>query len=115
MTFIPLSVSLWNDLVDPELVGVGLEGFKSRINVFLLAYRLLVPIFFYCFPFLFFISFDWYYGAGVFWLILFKPLSPNLALPSSINNDNNIITVDPTNSSSRFSSGGSWPLKTILS
>ena len=33
-TFIPLSVSLWNDLVDPVFVGVGLAGFKSRSNGF---------------------------------------------------------------------------------
>ena len=32
-TFIPLSVSLWNDLSD----GVGLAGFKSRANDFLWA------------------------------------------------------------------------------
>ena len=32
-TFIPLSVSLWNDLVDPVFDGVGLAGFKSRSNV----------------------------------------------------------------------------------
>ena len=36
-TFIPLSVSLSNDLVDPVLDGVGLAGFKSRYNTFLLA------------------------------------------------------------------------------
>ena len=36
-TFIPLSVSLWNDLSDPVFGGVGLAGFKSRANVFLLA------------------------------------------------------------------------------
>ena len=30
-------VSLWNDLVDPVLDGVGLAGFKSRSNAFLLA------------------------------------------------------------------------------
>ena len=36
-TFIPLSVSLWNDLVDPVFDCVGLAGFKSRSNVFLLA------------------------------------------------------------------------------
>ena len=36
-TFIPLSVSLWNDLSDPVFDGVGLAGFKSRANVFLLA------------------------------------------------------------------------------
>ena len=35
--FIPLSVYLWNDLSDPVFDGVGLEGFKSRANVFLLA------------------------------------------------------------------------------
>ena len=36
-TFIPLSVSLWNDLVDPVFDDVELAGFKSRSNVFLLA------------------------------------------------------------------------------
>ena len=36
-TFVPLSVSLWNDLVDPVFDGVGLAGFKSRANIFLLA------------------------------------------------------------------------------
>ena len=36
-TFIPLSASLWNDLVDPVFDGVGLAGFKSRSNAFLLA------------------------------------------------------------------------------
>ena len=35
-TFVLLSVSLWNDLADPILDGVGLAGFKSRANVFLL-------------------------------------------------------------------------------
>ena len=36
-TFIPLSVSLWNDLADPVLDGLGLTGFKSRANASLLA------------------------------------------------------------------------------
>ena len=36
-TFIPLSVSLWNNLVDHVFDGVGLAGFKSRSNAFLLA------------------------------------------------------------------------------
>ena len=36
-TFIPLSVSFWNDLVDPVFDGVGLMDFKSRSNAFLLA------------------------------------------------------------------------------
>ena len=36
-TFVPLSVSLWNELADPVFDGVGLAGFKSRANAFLLA------------------------------------------------------------------------------
>ena len=36
-TLVPLSVSLWNDLSDPVFDGVGLAGFKSRANAFLLA------------------------------------------------------------------------------
>ena len=36
-TFILLSVSLWNGLDDPVFDGVGLAGFKSRANAFLLA------------------------------------------------------------------------------
>ena len=36
-TFISLSVSLWNDLCDPAFDGVGLAGFNSRANAFLLA------------------------------------------------------------------------------
>ena len=36
-TFIPLSLSQYNDLSDPVFNGVGLAGFKSRANAFLLA------------------------------------------------------------------------------
>ena len=36
-TFIPLSVSLWNDVSDPLFDGVRLAGFKSTTNAFLLA------------------------------------------------------------------------------
>ena len=36
-SFVPLSVSLWNDLSDPAFDGVGLAVFKSRANAFLLA------------------------------------------------------------------------------
>ena len=35
-TFVSLSVSLWNYLADPVFDGVGLAGFKSRANAFLL-------------------------------------------------------------------------------
>ena len=47
-TFIPMSVSLWNDLSDPVFDGVGLAGFKNRANAFLLALLLapfLSPVF----------------------------------------------------------------------
>ena len=37
ITFIPFSVSLWNDLGNPVFDGVGLAGFKSRANASLLA------------------------------------------------------------------------------
>ena len=36
-TFVPLSVSLWNDLADLVFDGVVLEGFKSTANASLLA------------------------------------------------------------------------------
>ena len=36
-SYVPLSVSIWNDLSDPVFDGVGLAGFKSRANAFLLA------------------------------------------------------------------------------
>ena len=36
-TFIPFSVSLWNGLANPVCDAVGLAGFKSRANAFLLA------------------------------------------------------------------------------
>ena len=35
-TFIPFSVSLWNDLANSVFDGVGLTGFKSRANASLL-------------------------------------------------------------------------------
>ena len=35
--FVPLSVSLWNDLTDPVFDSVGLAGFMSRANAFLMA------------------------------------------------------------------------------
>ena len=35
--FVPFSVSLRNELSDPVFDGVGLAGFKSRANAFLLA------------------------------------------------------------------------------
>ena len=34
--FLSQCVSLWNDLADPMFDGVGLAGFKSNANAFLL-------------------------------------------------------------------------------
>ena len=42
-TFIPLSVSLWNDLANPVFDGVGLAGFKSRADAFFYWPKLLYP------------------------------------------------------------------------
>ena len=36
-TFVPLSVSLWNNLSEPVIDGVRLLGLKRRANAFLLA------------------------------------------------------------------------------
>ena len=68
-TFIPLAVSLRNDLSDPVFGGVGLAGFKSRANdlfIGLAASSLFVSC---CFTFLFFHSVGWCCGVGVFGLI----------------------------------------------
>ena len=86
-TFIPLSVSLWNALVDPVFDGVGLAGFKSSSNAFLLA-QLLSP-FLSSTIFPFFSSIGWQCGAGVFGLIGCHSPSPDLALPIFFNNNNN--------------------------
>ena len=104
-TFIPFSVSLWNDLANPVYDGVGLAGFKSRANAFFYRPKLLYP-YYSLLLFLFFLSLGWYCGAGVFRLIWCISLSPSLALPTFFNNNNNnniskiggaTFSVDPQN------------------
>ena len=51
-TFVPLSVSLWNDVADPVFGGVGLAGFKSKANVFHWS-KLLYPYYSFLLFFLF--------------------------------------------------------------
>ena len=68
-TFVPFSVSLWNDLGDPVFDGVGLASFKSMANSFLLVLLLAPFLTSTVFPFLFFPFMGWYCGAGVFGLI----------------------------------------------
>ena len=65
-TFIPLSVSTLNDLADLVLNDVGLAGFKSLANSFLLTEAALSLLSSTIFPLLVFLSIGWYYGAGVF-------------------------------------------------
>ena len=43
ITFIPISVSLWNDLADHVFDGVGLVDYKRRANVFLIGLSSLPP------------------------------------------------------------------------
>ena len=75
-SFVPLSVSLWNDLSDTVFDGVGLAGFKSRANAFLLALSALS----FLSPVLSFSSFHglvmWSWGL---WTDQMSSLSPGLA------------------------------------
>ena len=80
------SVSLWNHLSDPVFDGVGLAGFKSRANAFLLSCSALS--FFISYYFIFF-SLPWVgcVGIGVFGLIKCSHSLP--ALHSGLQNNNN--------------------------
>ena len=89
-TFIPLSVSLWNDLSDPMFNGVGLAGFKSMANAFLLA---LLLAHFLCpavFPFSCFIKWVGVVLLGIrtdrVLIALSKPCITNLFNNNNINN-----------------------------
>ena len=90
-SFVPLSVSLWNNLSDPVFDGVELAGFKSRANAFLLAYDLL---FLFCLLlfYLFLPSMGWLCEVGVFGLIECLHYLPALhsGLQNNNNNNNNI-------------------------
>ena len=48
----PLSQSLWNDLADPVFNGVGLAGFKSRVNAFFTGMSCSIPTIVYYYFFL---------------------------------------------------------------
>ena len=63
-TFIPLSVSLWDDLSDPVFDGVGPAGFKRRANALLLAWQLASFLSPAVFPFSFFILWVGIVGLG---------------------------------------------------
>ena len=103
-TFIPLLVSLWNDLANPVFDGVGLAGFKAWPMLFYWP-KLLYPNYSpTIFPFFFFLSIGWYCGAGVSGLIGGISLSLSLLLPIFLNNNNNKI-VHGRNTHAGFSCG----------
>ena len=85
-SFVPLSVSLWNNLSDPVFYGVGLQGFKSRANfpVGMIFFFFFVS---YCFIF-FFLPWVGCVGLGVFGLIKCS-LFPGRAQRTPIINNNN--------------------------
>ena len=91
---IPNWASLCNDLGDSMFDGVGLAGFKSKDNVSLLAWASLSLYVFYCFHVLFLPFMSWRCGVGVFWLIeCMHPISDSLAMPTFINDNNNVFGV----------------------
>ena len=83
-TFIPLSVSLLNDLLTPY--SMVWDWRVSRAGPMLFYWpKLLFPYYsLLLFPFLIFLSIGWYCGAGVFGLIGCIPLSLSLALHSQV-------------------------------
>ena len=62
-SFVPLSVSLWNDLSNPVFDGVGLAGFRSRANAFQLAG--IICSFFFVYFYFIFLFLPWVGCAGL--------------------------------------------------
>ena len=92
-TFVPLSMSLRKDLSDTVFDGVGLAGFKSRANAFLLtlsALSFLSPTI---------LSFSSFHGLVVWgwglWTDRVFSLYPGLAqlTPNDDNNNNNLPSM----------------------
>ena len=86
-SFVPLSVSLWNNLSDPVFDGVGLAGINSRANGFLLAWSalpLVSPTILSPSSFHGLVVWDW----GL-WTDRVFSLSPDLAEVTLNNNNNN--------------------------
>ena len=71
-------MSLWNALSDPVFDGVGLAGFKSRANAFLLPWHDLLFLFCLLLFYLFLLSMGWLCGVGVFRLIEYSHSLPAL-------------------------------------
>ena len=91
-TFIPFSVSLWNDLANSVFDGVGTGVFQKPGQCFFISLSCSIPtIVSTLFPFLFFLSIGCYCGARVFGLIGCTSLSLSLALQTFFNNNNNLL------------------------
>ena len=86
-TFIPFSVSLWNDLADC-IQWCRTSGFKRGPILFYWPARSFYLLLFSlsCHPF----YIVWYCVVGVFGLILYKSLSGSFALPSHLNSNSTI-------------------------
>ena len=88
-TFIPLSVSLWNDLADLYSTVWGWRVSRAEPTVLFYCPKQLYPsLSSTIFPFLFFLSIGWYCVAGFFGLIGCRSLSSTLAQPTYFNNNN---------------------------
>ena len=68
-SFVPLSVSLWNDLSDPVFDGMGLAWRVSRAEPMLCCWHDLLFLFCLLLFKLFFPSMGWLCGVGVLGLI----------------------------------------------
>ena len=85
-TFIPLSVSLWNDLANPVFGGMGLANFKSRANAFFIGLSCSIPtiVFYYFYlsllPVYRLVLWDWGLRTGRVYITLCQPCTADLFL-----------------------------------
>ena len=89
--FSPVSVSVERSWwLRSRWYGIG--GYQESSQCVFIGLAARSPYFSYCFPFLFSLSTSWYCGAGVFGLIGCYSLSPNLTLPTFLDNNNNKVS-----------------------
>ena len=100
-TFIPISGSCGTIL--PTLYSMVWDRLVLRAGMMLFHVPMLLVPFWSStvFPFLSFLSVDWYCGTGVFRLIWCRSLYPSLALPTSFNNNNNSNNNNNNSNSNR--------------
>ena len=86
-----LSVCLWNDVA--ALYSMVWDWRVSRAWLMLFYWPNLIYPSYTIFPFICFLSIGWYCGFVVFGLIGSRSVSLRLALPTSFNNNNNIVQI----------------------